>query len=167
MLELIAAAHADAGRQAPRRLQRRALPCEVETRSDLLLDCPRDEAVDTGAEHARFAEGAQHAVLRESISDGRGRSEALQMKTDAREEVDRARRAEQIAAAEVDEGARGELELLACEASRLLAAHDAQAPFDPSAEPEGRRLRLLHRDQQIPPRVVAVPNLRELGGAAE
>src|SRR5204863_7699639 len=107
-LNLITAGHADGWRHLPHELGARREPCEVEARSNLLLERARDEGVRSRVEYLRFPERTDRAVLGKSKSVAR----RIGMETDARKQADRAVLPKEIPTRNLERRSRRELELL-------------------------------------------------------
>ena len=163
-LDLIAAGDAHGARQPPRDAGARALPGEIKARSNLLLERARQIRVGRRIEHPRLPEGSLHAIFGEPVAATARRRRLigedrriLRVQAEAREQIDRAVLAPQIAASDLKRRARRELELLGRDATAFRSSYDARTHFPARAISDARRRGLFDGDEQIARRLGAVP----------
>ena len=165
-LHLVAAADAHGARQTSREFRADATPREVEARSDLLFERRRHTKIGA-AEDARLAKLTDHPVFRKAEAarfgqHGRliGEDQRIRgVQGGAGEEVHRAVPPEQVPPADLEGGAWRKLDLVGRHVGLIGAPHHPFPHLEPAAIPERREGGLLDRDQDIPMRAVAVPQL--------
>ena len=121
-LNLVAAGHADRARQLARDVGADAAPREIEARAPLLFDV----ALTKASAAVLNTRGSRIRADRSRYSNG-GRA-LLRVKATLREEVHRPVLAEDVAAADLEEGARREVELLGRHAAVLPARRSRGRP---------------------------------------
>src|SRR5207249_3869533 len=142
---------------------------EVEARSNRLVEDAGQQHVGPRVEHLRLAIRSQHAVLVDAVAAGSRRLRAAhngiadddvaRLEAGAREQIDRAVLAPEIAARDLERAARGVLDALLGLAA-WPRRPQPRAAFEPAAVRDRRRRRFLHLDQHVAPRAGFV---RQLG----
>ena len=161
----VGADHRDPILELPCRFGQDAAPHEVEARSHRLLEIAGDARVGD-VEHARIPEAQEDAVLVEAeIAAAAGLGDAGWTQGDAGEQVHRPVRSPEVLAADLEESAPGQLELLGGLPARGLRAQVASG-LDAGAVADRGRRRFLDGDDEIAPRLAALADVGD-GDAAE